>query len=208
MRGSQTRVGIIDDHPTFRVGLRTALSRAPDIEVVWEAATHAEARRMMLSLPAGVVVVDVHLGAGEDGLEVAAMLRRSWPDSSVVLMTGLDVERAQQQAARLGAVDSIGKDAPIEEIIRRIRAASPAPRPGRRPSAGPGPSRASLTGREVEVLRLVAEGMRTRDIAISLRIAPSTVNNHVQSALRKLQARNRAHATRLLESSVTSGDLA
>lgn len=204
--GDVISVGILDDHPTFRVGLRMVIERADGLEVAWDCGSISQALSWMGRLPVDVVIVDVMLDEEGDGIMAAEVFRERWPRSSVLFITGLDIERASVEAKRLGAAGAIGKEARVSEIVSRVREAGALA--GRRPQARPAGARRSqpVTRREAEVLGMVGDGLRTRDIARALSISPATVNNHVQSAVRKLNAHSRAHAVTLLGNRRAAGE--
>lgn len=202
------RIGIVDDHAVFRIGMRTALSRHPDVSVIWDRGTVSDCIAALRREPVDLLLLDVHLGAGHgpSGIEACSLILSRWPEVAVVLMTGLDHEGLADAARAAGAAKLIAKDASVESMLADILATARQRPPvrgeaiaRRRTSAERAP-KVSLSAREAEVLGLVGEGLTTREIARRLGISAATVNNHVQRLLRKLNARNRAHAAHLARS--------
>ena len=202
------RIGIVDDHAVFRIGMRTALSQHAEVSVIWDHGTVNECIAALRREPVDLLLLDVHLGAspGPNGIEACSLILSRWPEVAVVLMTGLEVEGIEEAARAAGAAKLIAKDASVESILADILSTGQQRRPARReaiagrrtiPERTP---KLSLSARESEVLGLVGEGLTTREIARRLGISAATVNNHVQKLLRKLNARNRAHAAHLARS--------
>ena len=195
------RIVIADDHPIFRHGLRAALSGDPDLEVVGEAADGAEAVQVALEHQADVVLMDLQM-PGTSGLDAIRELTMSAPGIAVVVLTMFDNDESLFTAMRAGARGYLVKGASEEQIVRAIitvsegdvvfgsgvagralayfSAANPSAR-----AARPFPE---LTDRELEVLRLLADGANNTTIASSLHLSNKTVRNYISSILTKLQA--------------------
>lgn len=198
--GGRIRVVLVDDHGVVREGLQSILARCDDIEVVGTAGSGAEALALLGSLAADLVLLDLSL-PDMHGLEVLARLRRREIPPRVLILTVTDDDDIVLEAVRAGAEGYVLKTATRDELVAAIRNVAaggrsfdPAVvdalvRDERRPQA-PGP----LTEREVEVLRLVAEGHTNKEIAARLFVTSDTVNGHLDNVYRKLGVSDRAHA--------------
>lgn len=199
------RVLIVDDHPTFRAGLRALLATDERLRVVAEASTGAGAITAVASSAPDVVLMDVHM-PGVDGVEATRRIVDAAPHVAVVVLTMHDDDGTVFAALRAGARGYLLKGAPRAEILRAINAAAAGealfgPAIARRMMAyfgRPAPSAAppfpELSAREREILELVAAGWPNADIARSLGVAPKTVRNHVSTIFAKLQVRDRSEA--------------
>lgn len=205
------RVVLVDDHALVRSAVRQALV-APDIEIVGEAATAAEAHATITDLNPDVVLLDVDL-PGVDGLNLLRELSPRMPHTMFVMLTVSSSSRDLAEAMRSGAIGYLTKDLSPDALQRAVRglrrgelamsrsmAASVIQgmsRIARRDQAGsPAASFALLSPREDEILRLLADGLTDREIAERLVISPRTVETHVSNVLHKLEVRNRAQAAR------------
>jgi DNA-binding NarL/FixJ family response regulator len=202
------RIVVADDHPVFRHGLRAALTGVRDLEVVGEAADGAAAVRLAVGEQADVVLMDLQM-PGTSGLDAIRELATSAPRIAVVVLTMFDNDESLFTAMRAGARGYLVKGASEEQIVRailtvvdgdvvfgsgaagRALAYFSAAKPSTR-AARPFPE---LTDRELDVLRLLAEGANNSTIASSLHLSDKTVRNYVASILTKLQAEDRAQAT-------------
>ena len=193
------RVLLADDHPALRLGLRVLLERALDIELVGEAESGDAALELVETLQPDVAVLDCELPA-MDGNEVAAAIRqRGWP-VRVLALSAYDSERYVWGMLDAGAVGYLLKDEAPETIVAAVRAVARGEGYFSPPVAikmaawarGERPGR--LTEREVEVLRLVAEGLSNKEIAYRLTVTERTVQFHVSNILEKLGAASRVEA--------------
>jgi NarL family two-component system response regulator LiaR len=199
------RVCIVDDHAVVRRGLRAFLAGLPDMDVMGEAATGAEAVALVRAHRPDVVLIDL-LMPGMDGFDAIRQLREQSPGSRIVVLTSFSADGQVLRALRAGALSYVLKDADAEEIAVAVRkavrgepviAAAVAARMlgdlTRRPSEqteGLG----QLTNRELEVLRLIADGLSNAIIADRLGISEGTVKTHVNNVLGKLQLSDRTQA--------------
>jgi DNA-binding NarL/FixJ family response regulator len=188
-----TRVVVVDDHPVVREGLVAALDGKNGIEIAGAFGTAEEAIAAVGRVKAEVVVLDLEL-PGMSGLDAIALLR---DHAAVVVLTAYESEEDIEKALRAGAKGYLLKGAPLDDIERAIAAAARGDSYVDARLAGKilsqhGADR--LTGREREVLRLVAEGRSNKQIGARLRITERTVKFHVTSILAKLGADNRAQA--------------
>jgi DNA-binding NarL/FixJ family response regulator len=186
------RVLIANQQPIVRHGVRALLADAPDLEVVAEADTGAEAVRLARRFRPDVVLVDLLLPT-PGGISVTRMIRADAPATRVIVMTGVDEDAAAVEVIRAGAVAYLSKDARVDVLLRAIRGAAtghvalPAGVAARLMGAGrTGDRRDVLSEREVQVLRLVARGLSNKEIARELGVSLSTVKSHVGRLLAKL----------------------
>lgn len=191
---------LADDHSVVRQGLRMFLGLDPDLEVVGEARDGAEAVRLARELEPHVVLMDL-LMPGMDGIEATATIRRQMPDIEVIALTSVLEDEKVYSAIRAGAIGYLLKDTEADELCRAIKAAaagqvqlSPAAaaRLMRQVRAPDAPD--ELTPRELEVLRLIAEGLANKEIARELNIGEKTVKTHVSSILSKMGVLSRTQA--------------
>ncbi|GAP46421.1 response regulator [Streptomyces azureus] len=207
------RVLLADDQALLRSAFRVLVDSEPDMEVVGEASDGAEAVRMTKEQRADVVLMDIRM-PGTDGLAATRVISADpdLADVRVVILTTFEVDDYVVQSLRAGASGFLGKGAEPEELLTAIRTAaggqallSPAATTGliarflaqEDPDAGDrDPARSerldSLTGREREVLVQVAGGHSNDEIAARLEVSPLTVKTHVNRAMAKLGARDRA----------------
>jgi DNA-binding NarL/FixJ family response regulator len=193
------RVLIVDDHPVVRDGLRGVLDGEPDMHVVGEAGHGAEALARARAIPVDVVLMDLRMPV-MGGVEAIGELRCLAPDARVLVLTTYDTDRDVLPAIEAGATGYLLKDTPREELLRAVRAAhrgeavlSPAVA-GRLMGQVRGPAQATLSARELEVLRLVAAGSTNRETAQRLFISEATVKTHLLHIYAKLEVRDRASA--------------
>jgi DNA-binding NarL/FixJ family response regulator len=201
---SPVRVLVVDDHPVVRQGLVSVIEDQPDLEVVGSTGSAEEAISMVQRLGTDVVLLDLEL-PGLDGVAALPRLLEARPGLGVLVFTAYDDEERVLGAVRAGARGYLLKGASGDEIARGIRAVHAgeshlASRVAARLLAevqAPRRNTASLSQRERDVLRLVAEGMPTKQIAQSLSITERTVKFHVNSIFHKLGAETRAQAVAL-----------
>jgi DNA-binding NarL/FixJ family response regulator len=203
------RVVVVDDHALFRRGLENVLSSEPDLEVVGEAADGLEALEICAALAPDVVLMDVRM-PGASGIEAARKIREARPETRVVMLTVSDDEEDLFEAVRAGANGYLLKEVSIDEVADAVRVVarghsliSPSMaskllgefnRLAARAESRQRTDSASLTDRELEVLRLVADGLTNREIARELFIAENTVKNHVRNIVDKLHLHSRMEA--------------
>lgn len=202
------RVLIADDHPVVRSGLRALIEREPEFEVVAEASTGAEAVEQALAADVDLAILDVAMPA-KTGLQAAEEILRARPETRVLLLSMYDNDQYLLAAARLGASGYVLKSIADEEIVSACRASlagrrfvvpwevSPATR-RRLEDARRGVAAADdvLTRRELEVLKLVAEGRSSQEIADALVISLKTVERHRANIMDKLGMRDRVQLAR------------
>jgi DNA-binding NarL/FixJ family response regulator len=194
------RVLITDDHGVVRQGLRMFLSLDPGVEVVGEAANGEEAVAMAQELRPDVVLMDLLMPV-MDGISATEAIRRDLPDVEVIALTSVLEDASVTGAVRAGAIGYLLKDTEAAELRRAITAAAEgrvhlvpeaAARLMREVRAPE--SLESLTGRETEVLTLLARGRANKQIAAALYVSEKTVKAHVSSILMKLGVQSRTQA--------------
>ncbi len=190
---------IADDHPVVRTGLRGMLDGRPEFEVVGEAENGEEAVELVRRLSPEVVLMDLRM-PGTDGVAATARIRKEAPKTNVLVLTTSDSGADILRAVEAGATGYVLKDAPREELYGAILAAAEG-----KPLLAPNvaahlvervrwPSEEGLSGREIEVLELVARGKSNREIAGALWISEATVKSHLLHVYGKLGAADRASA--------------
>lgn len=194
------KVLVVDDHPVVRSGLEALLSADPRLDVVGVAATGEEALSLVVTLRPDVVLSDLRLGRGIDGVGVTSALRPDGP--AVLILTTYDNDTDIARAVLAGAAGYLLKDAEPEAIVQGILDAAEGKlvlsqdlegRVIERLSAGV----PQLSARELDVLGLVAEGSTNREIAKRLFITEGTVKTHLVHAFGKLSADSRTGAVAL-----------
>lgn len=206
---NRIKILLVDDQPLFREGLCTLLSVHPDFEVVGEAANGAEAIRLARSLLPLVVLMDLQMPV-LDGVAATRRLHEEQPNCRVIVLTTFDDDELVFDGLRAGAVGYLLKDAPSEKLAEAIRVAARGEtflqpsvaakvvaefaRLSRKTVTTANPVIEPLSEREIEILRLIAQGASNREIAGTLFLAEGTVKNHVTSILGKLEARDRTQA--------------
>jgi DNA-binding NarL/FixJ family response regulator len=190
---------LVDDHDLIRQGLRRAFERSGQFEVVGEAGTAAEAEVLLRQHAPSVVVLDIRLPDG-DGLQITSRWRSEHPSLGIVLLTMYGGDGPLFEALEAGASAFLNKDAPAAEVVEAARAAAASPTTFasrdlaaalRRQRTPEGPS---LTPREADVLRLLAEGLPIGALASRLYISESTAKTHISKLYDKLGATNRSQA--------------
>ncbi|MGY5048427.1 response regulator [Streptomyces sp. 900105755] len=198
------RVVLADDQPLVRNGLRVLMADAPDIDVVGEAGTGAEAVQVVRDTVPDVAVMDIRM-PGMDGIEATGLITAAAGATRVLVLTTFDDDEYIYGALRAGASGFLVKDMALDDILGAIRvvaagdaliapsvtrrliaefAARPEPAPRPRPVG-------NITEREREVLTLVGRGMSNSEIAAHLYISVATAKAHVARLLTKLEARDR-----------------
>jgi DNA-binding NarL/FixJ family response regulator len=195
---------LVEDHPLVRAAIRQTLS-VPGIEVVGEAWSAESALDQIQGLRPDVMLVDIDL-PGMNGVQLVREAAPRLPDTKIVMLTASGKTDDVVAAIRSGASGYLTKDMSAEALVRSVMGIriGDLPMPRRlaaelvtrlvRPS-GRGENH-DLSDREVEVLRLVADGLTDREVGEALGISPRTVGRHVGSILDKLGVRNRAEAAR------------
>ncbi|MDK0522343.1 response regulator transcription factor [Streptomyces sp. ML-6] len=193
---------VVDDHPVVRDGLRGMFDSAPDFEVLGEASNGVEGVELVARLDPDVVLMDLRMPGG-GGVAAITELTARGARSRVLVLTTYDTDTDTLPAIEAGATGYLLKDAPRDELFTAVRAAadgrtvlSPtvATRLVSRVRTPAAPGGESLSGREREVLELVARGTSNREIAAELFISEATVKTHLTHIFAKLGAKDRAAA--------------
>lgn len=190
---------LVDDHDLIRQGLRRAFESEPDVTVVGDAGTCAQARALAAELSPDVVVLDVRLPDG-NGIDLAKELRATSASIGIVLLTMYGGDQPLFAALEAGASAFLNKDAPAAEVVAAAKHAATSPTAFSSPDLAGAlqrklrPTGPQLTAREAEVLALLAEGMPVSAIAGRLYISESTAKSHISKLYEKLGASNRAQA--------------
>jgi two-component system NarL family response regulator len=195
------RLLIADDHPVVREGLRTLLARHPDIDIVGEAATGAEAVALSKERHPDIALVDLRM-PGMDGEAVIQAIVASCPATQVIVVTTFCGDEDVYQALRAGAKAYLLKDAPRDDLLGCIRAVREgrswlSERAAATLTARLQSQRRDLTPRERDVLELVVLGRSNKEVASALRMAEGTVKAHMNRVFRKLGVESRAEAVKV-----------
>ena len=202
---------LVDDHALVRAAVTQAIA-APDIEMVGEVATAEDALRVAPAVRPDVLLVDIDL-PGMDGVQLVRELAPRLPETRIVMLTVSTSDRHVMEAMRNGAIGYLTKDITPDALLQAVRGAYEGDlamdqrlaahlikrlveKSRHLPAAGEDSQLATLSEREEEVLRHLADGLTDREIATALTISPRTVGTHVSSILHKLGVRNRAEAAR------------
>jgi NarL family two-component system response regulator LiaR len=194
------RVLIVDDHSVVREGLRMFLARDPDLEVVGEADDGAEALEQTRHLRPDVVIMDLLMPV-MDGIAATRAIRRELPETEVLALTSVLESASVVEAIRAGAIGYLLKDTQAAELRKAIKAAA-AGQVQLSPQASAYLLSAvrtpeliePLTPREMDVLRLLAQGQSNKEIARTLHLVEETVKSHVRHILAKLGVQSRTQA--------------
>jgi len=201
------RVLLVDDHDLFRSGLRNLLE-GQGVDIVGEAASGSEALQLVRENAPDVVVMDLNM-PGMNGVDAIRHISRDAPLTRVVVLTISEQEQDVMDAILAGACGYLLKDASIHDLMQGIHAAAAGEslisphiagkvlQHVRATTAAPEAAatiRAELSDREIEVLKLIANGKDNAMIARELHISPKTVKNHISNILMKLQIENRIQA--------------
>ncbi len=190
---------LVDDHPVVRTGLRAVLGSRPGIEILGEAANGEEAVVLAGQLHPDVVLCDLRLGDGMDGVSTTEALRQLIPTPAVLILTTFDRDADILRAIEAGAAGYLLKDVAPEEIFEAIRAAARgemvlAPDVATRIMRGMRNPAPRLTERELEVLHQLALGASNKEIAKTLFVSEATVKSHLVHIFTKLGVESRARA--------------
>jgi NarL family two-component system response regulator LiaR len=198
------RILVVDDHTMVRTGLATFLKVTSGLELVGEAKDGEMALSLCAQYQPDVVLMDLVLPR-MDGVEATREIRQRWPHIQVIALTSFQEEKLVQQALQAGAISYLLKDVSMDELAQAIRSAY-AGRSVLAPEAAqaliqatrkkPDPSY-NLTARELEVMKLMVDGLTNPQIGEALTISVTTARSHVSSILTKLGVSNRSEAVAL-----------
>ncbi len=196
---------MVDDHPLLRKGLNQLLAYEDDLQVVGEASSGQEAIELALKLEPDLITLDLNM-QGMDGLETLKIMRDKGIDARIIMLTVSDNDEDVVESIRAGADGYLLKDMDPEDIIDKLREAALGKMVMseklteilacalRKPERAGSRALASLTSRELEILKLIAKGMSNKLIARELDISDGTVKVHVKHFLKKLNLRSRVEA--------------
>jgi two-component system, NarL family, response regulator DevR len=197
---------LVDDHEVVRMGLRMLLEQIADVKIVAEAGSAEEAVRACERYQPDVVIMDIRMPPGSSGIDACRTICQRWPQTQVIMLTSYATDDLIADAISAGAVGYVLKQVGTGELVNALNAVRQGaalldPAITRRVLAmmrqqgenKPDPFK-DLTEREIDVLRLLAEGKANADIAQVLFLSDKTVRNHVSIILDKLQVTNRVEA--------------
>ena len=197
MAESPIRILCVDDHRIVREGIELIIAKQPDMQVSASAASGEESVALFRQHRPDVTLMDLQLGA-MSGVDAIRAIRREHPDARIVVLTMFQGDEDIFRALQAGAATYLLKDTLSDDLIRVIREVHggkhPVPPPevaARLAERAAGPT---LTPREVQVIGLIAEGMRNKEIAAALGISDETVQVHVKSIFWKLKVNDRSAA--------------
>lgn len=193
------RLILCDDHPIVRAGLRAVLTVEPDIEVVGEATSAEEAIAVASSTPADLVLMDLQFGGDLDGADATRRILAAADAPYVLILTNYDTDADILGAVEAGASGYLLKDAPPDELLAAVRAAAAgqsalAPAITSRLLQRVRAPAISLSGRELEVLTLVAAGRSNAEVAAELFLGETTIKTHLVHVFDKLGVGSRTAA--------------
>jgi len=200
------RLMIVDDHELVRVGLRQILSDYPNIEIVGEAGNGETAIRLNREIWPEVVLLDIRM-PGLSGLETTARLKQARPDLAVLILSVHESAPYPERLMQAGASGYLTKGCPVTELVQAIRTVA---RGGRHIGSAVAQSMAlgmlpgganspfdELSGREMEVMLMLADGYRLAEIAETMHLSPKTVATYKYRIFEKLNTRNDVAMTRM-----------
>ena len=205
------RIAVVDDHPLYRDGVVQALRSAPDIDVVAEGATAADAVRLCKNHSPDIMLLDV--GMPGSGLEAAAEIRRHCPAVKLVMLTASEDPAHVTTALQHGAAGYVLKGCSGPELLQIVRSIQNA-KSYITPSLAArllGQAQQStidthdLSFRENQVLQLLSQGLMNREIADTLRLTEKTVKHYMTCLMQKLQVRNRVEAVLVARKTIAGG---
>lgn len=196
MTKDQIRIMCVDDHPVVREGLKAFISTEPDMIVVAETDTGEDAIELYRQHRPNIVLMDLGL-SGINGLEATSVIRREFPNAKIIILSTSDGDEDIYRALDAGAQAYLLKESPDKDLIDVIRAVDL----GQRRISGPVADRLAkhlprvrLSERETEILRLIAQGLRNKEVGAQLKIAEDTVKAHIRNIFDKLNVNDRTLA--------------
>lgn len=194
--GERLRIVVADDHLVYRIGMRSLLEAEMGFHVVGEAANSTETIELYRRLRPDLLLLDLRM-PHKGGIEAVRVIRREFPEARILVVTSYQTEEEILQVLQTGALGYILKDLDGSMLMQAIQAVCSGKRwisPGLESQLAEAVRHQPLTARELEVLKLLARGLTNREIATVFRISESTVKNHVNHLLAKLEVADRTEA--------------
>jgi DNA-binding NarL/FixJ family response regulator len=194
--GKPIRILTVEDHPVFRAGLTTIITSEPDLLLIGQATNGAEAIAEFRRHRPDITLMDLRL-PGINGTDTLIAIRGEYPHARIIMLTTADGDVDIQRAMRAGAWGYILKSTPQQELLKVVRSVHAGRRqvpPEVAVRLAEHLGKEDLTTRELEVLRLIRDGYRNKQIADQLTIAETTVSFHIKNLVDKLEANDRTHA--------------
>jgi two-component system response regulator DegU len=214
VKGRQSiSIGIVDDHPVFRMGLKRALERESDLKVLWELPSANNLDDQLRRHPVDLILMDLLMGRGKDGVAATKEVSEKWPRVKVIVISASVEESGVLASSRAGADGFLPKDLPVADMVASIRHLANGSVSGRGAKGDlmeaiernpnkrltkVGQKQVAvqdiLSRRQRQVLGELRQGRTNREIAERLGISTGTVNKHVHEILTALKVRNRTQA--------------
>ena len=195
-RSAPIRILVADDHLVYRIGIRNLIGSVAGFEVVGEASDGLQAIELYRKLKPDVLLLDLRMPQ-KSGIEVVRAIRKEWNDARILIVTSYQTEEEIFQVLEAGALGYILKDMGRETLVEAIRSVYARGKwlsPNIQRQFTDRALRQQLTAREMEVIRLLARGLTNKEIGNVYGISASTVKNHVNSLLTKLEVADRTEA--------------
>jgi DNA-binding NarL/FixJ family response regulator len=195
-QSKQIRILSVEDHPVFRQGLATIIETEPDMALVGFAANGVEAIAEFRRHRPDVTLMDLRL-PGTNGTDILIAIRGEFPDARIIMLSSSDSDGEIQRALRSGAAGYVLKSMPQDDLLAVIRSVHSGKRnvpPEVAARLAEHLGEEDLTSRELEVLQLIRDGFKNKQIADQLSISENTVNFHIKNIVDKLGANDRTHA--------------
>jgi DNA-binding NarL/FixJ family response regulator len=195
------RIMSVDDHPVFSAGLGAILHAEEDMDLVAQASNATEAIDAFRRYQPDITLMDIFL-PGANGTDALIAIRGEFPEARIIMLTTFDKEAEIQRALRAGASGYVLKNMPRDGLLGAIRAVHAGQRqvqPEVAARLAEHVNDEELTSRELEILCLVSDGYRNKQIADRLVISENTVNFHIRNVMMKLGANDRTHAVTIAQ---------